>query len=133
MQSLLGSYVHPFSHFKAAMSNFGRVFRWVSRLPEKGIAKIPWSIKQELFAAALHLPFAFSDLRSPVSTNVYYSDATPSTGGYVWGKVSRAFSEALHDMCDTRGRHARLDWTDKDVQALGWEDKDLGDRRKETL
>ncbi len=69
-----------------------------------------------------HLPVAYTNVRSPVSTTVHYSDATPAAGGYVSGRLSRELAQTLHGHVEFKGRHARLDWRDADFKARGWAD-----------
>jgi hypothetical protein len=133
MQSLLGSFVHPFSVRKLCMSVFGRAYRWTSRLRPKRLYRIPWRIAQEIFMAALLIPTAQSDLRAQVSTEIHFSDATPSTGGYVTGRVSQKLAGTLHDLCEIRGKHAKLDWKEADFLAKGWEDREIGREIEEAL
>ena len=127
MQSLLGSFVHPFSHNKLCMSTLGKSYQWVAQLRERQVVRIPARIRDEILAAALHLPLAWSDLRAPVSTRVHYSDATPTTGGFVVADVSRELAEVLWNHSEFRGRHTRLDWQETDYQVRGWVDHVLPD------
>ena len=122
MEALLGSFVHPFAHNRLCMSIWQRSYKWVHSLPERRLVRLPWLVRQEIFMAGLHLAIAVTDIRSPISTRIHFSDATPSTGGFVGATVSRKLAESLHDVCEFRGRHARLDWDELDFALAGWED-----------
>ena len=125
-RSLLGSYIHPFGLRREFMSCFGRSFRWVSDLPERAARKIPHDIRQELLEASLLVLLAEADLRAPVSTHVYCSDATPHTAGLVEATVSRGMAGGLFDHADYKGKYTRLDWDSALVAPLeAWEGRSL--------
>jgi len=127
MRSLLGSYVHPFSHSKQLMCLFGRVYKWANGLHDKKLVPLPPDIREELLIAALHLPLAQANLRAPVSTNVTCSDATLTTAGIVEALVSRDMSDALYSHCEHKGAYTRLDWTSLDWKLQKWDQTRLPD------
>jgi hypothetical protein len=45
VRSLLGSYVHPFSHRKECMTIFGRAYKWCDSLPPREAVRMPPDIK----------------------------------------------------------------------------------------
>ena len=92
------------------MSFVHRFFSWFENLDAKrSLVRIPPDIKEELLAVGLHLAVATADIRTPVSTRVTATDATPQRGGAVECTVSIELSEALYDACESRGRRVRLD------------------------
>ena len=119
LQSILGSLGYPLSVKKICLYVFGSSYRWVDSLRDKKVFPIPWQVRQEILMASLLLSCATADLRSQISTHLHFSDATPSTGGVVSGVGSRRLAEALHGICETRGKHARLDWVEEDFLARG--------------
>ncbi len=76
---------------------------------------------------------AWAELRALVSTEVFFSDATPATGGYVHGTFSRELAETLWCHSQFKGRHAPLDWKEEDYKVRGWVDHELPGRAKEAL
>ena len=69
---------------------------------------------------------AEADLRAQVSTVISCSDATPTRGGLVSARVSRALAGTLYDRGEFRGFRTRLDWTKRDhaVLTAAWEEGD---------
>ena len=61
--------------------------------------------------STLCLFVAVADIRSPVSTRVHCSDATPEMGGTVGARISQEGAEMLYDACESRGSYVRLDWS----------------------
>jgi hypothetical protein len=99
----------------------------VAGLPERRSVKIPRSIRQELFTALISLLLACANMRSPASTQVCFSDATPSAAGFVKGTVSRELASTIYKHVESRGRHTRLDWEAVDFAVQGWQDYYLPD------
>ena len=60
------------------MSLFSRSYVWTESLKPGRSCRLPVDIFQELFVAAIHLPLSFADIRSPISTEIHCSDATPT-------------------------------------------------------
>ena len=89
------------------MCCLGRCYRWVAALPPRRVAKLPADIADEIMAALLHLPLAVSDLRSPVSSHIYCSDATPSTAGSASAVTSQSAAEALYCHAEHKGFYTR--------------------------
>ena len=68
--------------------------------------RIPADIKDELIAAMLLLLIAYSKIRRLVSIDVQATDATPSAGGAVAGRVSVELVEALYQSLSSKaGTH----------------------------
>ena len=111
LQSLLGSYVHPFMHRRACMCTLGQIFGYTSSLDERHAATLPATIADELLSAALVLGVSDANIRAPVSSTIHCSDATPSRVGTVEGTVARTMAEGLYDYSEHRGRYVRLDWS----------------------
>ena len=125
VRSLLGSYVHPFSHRKECMSIFSRAYRWCGSLSPRTAVAMPLDIAEEFLTAILHLGLAESDVRAPVSTKVGCPDATPSSAGTVSYRVSQDFAEALHDHSEQRGVYTRLDWSSEHWELHPWDGLEL--------
>ena len=77
------------------MCVFSRSYKWLTDLPEHKMIALPVDIREELIAAACLLPIAVANLRSPLSTVVTCSDATPVRAGVTKAVVSRKCAEAL--------------------------------------
>ena len=120
MKSLLGSFVHSFSHCKYLMSIFSRAFKWVHSLKKKVMVRIPPDVREELLIAALHLPLACTNIRAPVSSHVTCSDATLTIAGVVESRVSRDLSLALYHHSAHKGAYTRLDWNQTDWCLQPW-------------
>ena len=120
MQSLLSSFVHPFSHCKSLMSISGTAFKWVHSLEKNVMIRIPPDVREELFIAALHLLVACTNIHAPVSSHVTCSGATLTTAGVVESRVSRDLSLALYHHSQHKGAYTRLDWTQTDWCLQPW-------------
>ena len=46
MESMLGSFVHPFAHAKLHMCLLGKTYRWVSGLKNQRLVELPWEVAQ---------------------------------------------------------------------------------------
>ena len=57
LQSLVGSFVHPFCHRRELFSTLGSIFVWIQGLPENQVVKLPHFTVKELWLAALQLPW----------------------------------------------------------------------------
>jgi hypothetical protein len=125
MQTVLGSFVHPFMHRRLCMSSLGRAYNWAQNLPAHKLSRIPHDVWQELFAGVLLLGFAHTDLRAPVSTLITSSDATPSSVGVVAAKVSRDYAEGLFDYSEQKGGYVRLDWSYGRADLTAWSPNEL--------
>jgi hypothetical protein len=125
MQSLLGSFIHPFGHRRELMCIFGRAFRWTHELEEEGLHTMPTHVVDELLCASLHLAVAYADIRAPISTRVHTADATPGSAGVTSCVVSRALAEGLFDHAEHEGRYTRLDWGPDHYALSPWEDRVL--------
>ena len=76
----------------------------------------------------MHLPLAEADLRAPVSTRLYASDATPTTAAAVSAVVSRAAVDGLYTHAEQKGFYTRLDWNDSDPRRWSpdeWRQREL--------
>ena len=119
-QSLLGSYVHPFSHRKELMCVFSRSYRWLQTLSVGRVYKVPHDIRDELLGAALVLPCAHADLRASLSSTLTCSDATQVGGGVTSVEVAGECAEGLFRHGEHRGAYTRLDWGPDDWQLKPW-------------
>ena len=133
MQSLLGSYIHPFSHRKECMSVFGKAFKWTSNLPDCIVHSIPFDVKLELIGAALLVLLAVSDIRAPVSCDITTSDATPTRAGVTVARVSQACASALYDHSEQKGTYTRLNWDDSHWELTPWSHAELPSVLKEAV
>jgi len=107
------------------MSVFARCFKWTSNAEPHTLLRLPIDLKDELLAAAVLLPLAEADLRSPISTKVTCSDATPQGCGVVASEVSAQCAEALFRHCEHKGAYTRLDWGPAEWQLEPWEGQEL--------
>ena len=111
LQQLLGLFAAVFVFKREMFSVFHHIFKFVD-----GLSETPWTwtrlpafILDELRAAMLLLPLAESDLRAPLSTNLWATDATPTAGGAVSCEVPKHVIEKLYEISEQRGAHVRLD------------------------
>ena len=118
--------------FKREMfSVFHHIFKFVD-----GLSETPWTwtrlpafILDELRAAMLLLPLAESDLRAPLSTTLWATDATPTGGGAVSCEVPKGVIEKLYEISEQRGAHVRLDGVrpgEDDHQKLAGRSSEVG-------
>ena len=110
LQKLLGLFIHPYMHRRELMAIFHHTYLFIEQLPETGIKRIPWYVKDELTSAALLLPFAEANIRTPVSVQISATDASSKMGGRASTITSRAMSKLLYRFAEKRGEHTRLDW-----------------------
>ena len=111
LQTFTGSMVHPFSHRRCCFSVFQDIHTHTSALPPVGAFPLPPPVIDEVIGAMLVLPFASTDMRSPVSQVVSATDATPQRGGLCQATVSALDAQALFRTVEDRGEHTRMDWT----------------------
>ena len=110
LQKLLGLFIHPYMHRRELMAIFHHTYLFIEQLPENGLKRIPWYVKDELTAAALLLPFAEANIRTPVSVQISATDASSKMGGRASTITSRVMSKLLYRFAEKRGEHTRLDW-----------------------
>ena len=125
--------MHPFMNRKCCMSVLGRVYRFVADMNDKRFVRLPADVLDELRAALFCLPEAFTDVRAPIQTRIWCSDATPESAGTVHAEVSRAFSRALFDHSEHAGEYTRLDWSEVSRLLSPWEGPVLPDRLRLAL
>ena len=111
LRRLLGLHVHHFSHNKLLMSVFHRAYRWMTGLHEHRMASIPMDIRMELMAAALLLPLARTNIRTPVSDVLSCTDATPISAGGVQASVTPALARQFYFAAVHKGAHVQLGGT----------------------
>ena len=114
MQRVLGFFAFAFQFNRPLYANFHDVYRFVDALPEQGICYLPGYIRDELRGAAVLLPYARAHLRWPVSTEIWATDATPTTGGATSTNVPSKLCRALYRKVETRGESVRLTWDPKE-------------------
>ena len=110
LQKLIGCFVHPFMHRRECMSIFNHVYLFIENLPDHGIKRLPHHIRDEIASAVLLLPFAQSNIRTPVSVRLAATDASSRKGGRASCLTSRAFAKTLYRFAETKGEYGRLDW-----------------------
>ena len=87
--------VHPFGHRKEFNAVFNRIHKFRVSIGESQLTKLPADVKDEIRLAAFLLPLADSNIRWPVSTEVFCSDAAPSADAV----VGRSYSGARVSGC----------------------------------
>ena len=97
------------------MSVFHRCYKWLDGLREDQVSRVPPDIRDEILAACVLLPHAYTNMRWPVSQRLSCTDATPMAGGACEVRVSRTLAETLYRITEYRGRHVRLDWFERRV------------------
>ena len=125
LRACLGGLVHPLMHFRPGMCCFSRAYRFAATLRETDWVRLPADIVDEFRAAALLLAVATTDIRAPVDTSVWASDATPSAGGTCEATVSRSLAEALYDHGLHRGECTRMDWSPEYRVLEAWDGPSL--------
>ena len=126
-QSLLGSYVHPFSHRKELMCVLSRSYRWLQTLSLGKVYRVPQDIRDELLGAALLLPCVHAVIRASLSSTLACSDATQVGGGATSVEVAAECAEGLFRHGEHRGAYTRLDWGPDDWQLEPWTGHQLPD------
>ena len=70
-----GSCIHPYSHQKALMCVFDRVYLHITDIDGTGTHKLQPRILDETLLSVLVLPFAYTNIRAPVSCRVLATDS----------------------------------------------------------
>ena len=91
------------------LSIFHRAYRFVNSMPEGKWVRLDVDILDEFRAALLHIPFAFSNLRAPLSSSLWATDATPVSGGATVAPLAGETAAFLYSRAETRGACLRLD------------------------
>ena len=81
MQKVLGLFVHPYQHRREFMSIFDTAYLWTHHLRERGLFTLTRTVRDELIAATLMLPFAHAIITWQVQERIATTDATPVAGG----------------------------------------------------
>lgn len=116
LQKLVGVFIHPFMHRRDCMCIFHHIYRYIDRMPEFEIVKIPHHIRDELLTAALLLPLAYANIRWPISIQIAATDASSTRGGRASCITSRAFAKTLYRFSEQAGEYTRLDWDDREIE-----------------
>ena len=112
LQSLLGQFIHPYSHRNELMCVFDKAFLFVHRCKENDFVVVPDKVREEFLCAVALLSVAHSCIRWPVSRRLSATDATPTTGGATETMTTKRIAETLYRASVHRGEHIRLDWID---------------------
>ena len=83
---------------------FHRLHKFRADIGEHRLVRIPPDIVDELVAAAITLPLAQTNMRWPISTNVYWTDTTPLSDASVSVGVSRDLASSFFDTSVIRGK-----------------------------
>lgn len=70
--------------------------------------KLPREAQQELQLLAILGTTALTSMRTPVSSTLYGSDASPDGAGLIGCVVGQTVANELYRRCDSRGYHTRL-------------------------
>lgn len=108
LQKLIGLYVHPFMHRRQCMAIFHHVYKYLDRLEDGQLYRIPQHIVDELVTAALLLPFSGCNIRWPVSVQISASDASSRKGGRAACLTTQSFAKVLYR------------FSEKEVNILEW-------------
>jgi hypothetical protein len=109
LEKLLGHCGFVFSFKRHMLSIFHRAYRFVNSMPEGKWVRLDVDILDEFRAALLHIPFAFSNLRAPLSSSLWATDATPVSGGATVAPLAGETAAFLYSRAETRGACLRLD------------------------
>ena len=126
-QSLLGSYVDPFSNGRELMCVLSRSYHWLQILFLGKVYRVPQDIRDELLGAALLLPCVHAVIRASLSSTLACSDATQVGGGATSVEVAAECAEGLFRHGEHRGAYTRLDWGPDDWQLEPWTAHQLPD------
>lgn len=110
LQKLMGLYIHPFLHRRECMSIFHHGYRYVDKMSETGVHRIPQHIRDEIATAAVLLPLTGGNVRWPVSVQISATDASSIRGGRAACLTSKSFAKTLYRFSEKRGEYTRLDW-----------------------
>ena len=81
LEQTLGLYAAVLLSRRECFGVFHHLYTYANSFGSALWRRLPHFVLDELVAAALHLAVAFGNLRAPLSTRVYATDATPSRGG----------------------------------------------------
>ena len=109
LQQILGYVCFMFSFRREFYSLQHHIYKFLRTCPEKGICRLPGFVLDELRAIALHIPFAFHNMRRKIADQVLATDATPTSGGGVRADVSNSLAEKLLRLSEVKGSPVRLD------------------------
>ena len=113
MRRLTAQCIFPFQHFKPLNAVFHRAFKWQAGLPAVGGRAWAADVRDEMAMAALLLPFAETNIRTPISSTISCTDATVHTGAAVEVTVGQELSNAFFRAAEYRGDYVRLDDRDR--------------------
>ena len=71
LRRLVSCYVHPFGHRRELNCVFNRIHKYRSSIGLHSLQKLPPDIRDEILMATCLLPLAASNIRWPVSSEVY--------------------------------------------------------------
>ncbi|MDP7339647.1 MAG: hypothetical protein QF786_10060, partial [Vicinamibacterales bacterium] len=96
MHTLLSMFVHDFLFARELLSLFGHAYRFATAAGVSSTTPkaLPGAARDEILVAALVLPFAHTDIRAPVHTTLYASDARGGSDPRL-GVVSTPISAAV--------------------------------------
>ena len=92
------------------MAIFHHVYKYLDRLEDGQLYRIPQHIVDELVTAALLLPFSGCNIRWPVSVQISASDASSRKGGRAACLTTQSFAKVLYRFSEKRGEYTRMDW-----------------------
>jgi hypothetical protein len=133
LQSLLGAAVHPLMHHRPWFSVFNRAYRFTKGLKGHRACRVPADVADEFKGALLGLLSATADIRAPISTRLYATDATPTAAAVVEAPVSRAMVSQLRHFSEHKGKYVRLDGQPVDDFVQHWTSTHLPEVLREAV
>ena len=106
-QIILGLFAVCFTYCRPMFAIFHHVYVYVDNLGP-GWHRIPPFIGEELHSASLLLAISTVNIRAPVSTTLYATDATPLRAGACSTDVDLRIAEAVYRACESRGSRVSL-------------------------
>ena len=109
LQKVLGLACFVFQFRRELYGLQHHVFKFLQGLSEDKWHRLPHHILDELRSIALHLPFAYWNMRRSIEPNLIATDATPIGGGATIADIPPAVARELWRRSEQRGSAVRLD------------------------
>ena len=121
LQKILGYVCFIFQYRREMYSLMHHIYKFVDRMSSKQWVRLPGFIRDELRSIAIHVPWAFWNMRKPLGQTLLSTDATPTTGGAAVTEVSNSLAKELWLRSEVKGEAVRLD-EDVFTEGLSWKE-----------
>lgn len=103
LQRLWGLFAWAFLFRRECFSVFHYIYTFLESSPLGEVVRLPGAAVDEIGAAALHLPFAVTDLRRPLAGELLAMDDTPSAAGACTSPIAAPMERALLRRSEVKG------------------------------